>query len=168
VGRVPEPRPAAVADVTEYASLDHVDHVVNALAGRSTLALTSRVGTAEYMSRVLAWPAPTRRWTWRRVTAPASGQKRPAAVHRPKTHDQLGGRWPASRPAVPGRPLKSLTAVVLLDAHRGRWRLEEARLDSSATETVPLPATGGTEPLLTAFSATDSKAKPFVEAQQAA
>jgi hypothetical protein len=51
---VPGPRPTAVADVAEYASFDHVDYVVNALAGRFTLALTGRIGTAEYTARVLA------------------------------------------------------------------------------------------------------------------
>lgn len=48
------PRPVAGADVVEYASFDHVDYVVNALAGRFTLALTGRVGTVEYMGRIVA------------------------------------------------------------------------------------------------------------------
>jgi hypothetical protein len=51
---VPGPRPAAPADVAEYASFNHVDYVRNALAGRFTLALTGRVGTVDYMGRVLA------------------------------------------------------------------------------------------------------------------
>ncbi|MGI8593632.1 MAG: hypothetical protein ACR2ML_04580 [Solirubrobacteraceae bacterium] len=38
----------------EYASFDHVDYVNEALAGQFTLAMTSRVSTAEYAARILA------------------------------------------------------------------------------------------------------------------
>lgn len=53
---VPGPRlvPDGQRDVVEYADFAHVDYVENALKNRFTLTLTSRIGTTEYVRRVLA------------------------------------------------------------------------------------------------------------------
>jgi len=50
------PRPAGESDpsIVEYASFDHVDYVETALEGRFSMMLTSAVGTAEYIARILA------------------------------------------------------------------------------------------------------------------
>jgi hypothetical protein len=41
-------------EMADYASFDHVDYVDLALANRFSLALTSKIGTGEYVSRILA------------------------------------------------------------------------------------------------------------------
>jgi hypothetical protein len=53
---VPGPRlvQADGEELAEYASFDHVDYVENALQNRFSLALTGRIQTREYVTRVLA------------------------------------------------------------------------------------------------------------------